>query len=242
MTLPRLTDDPSKNAYGSMLRKARQQTLGPEAERRIAAAILAPTAVVAKPTTSTMPAIVVKAVIGLGALALVSTFALSRRSTQLEPVTTLRETPAASANVAPSFEAPAGASVSVSVHDLPQVAVATSAPAVTARPNATPAPIDDLAAEAALLRATREDIANGRSSEALRKLDRYDARFGAKGAMLEEASVERVEALQLAGRRAEARTLASRLLSDRPDGAFARKLRSLLTKLESNASDDGDSK
>ncbi|AKV02670.1 hypothetical protein AKJ09_09333 [Labilithrix luteola] len=238
MTLPRLTDDPSKSAYGSMLRKARRESLSPEAEQRIAAAVLAPAVAMAKPASSALRGLVAKGAIGLSALALVCTFAVARRSSDVSPVAAPLAAAAASTNtalgeaVSPLESAPAE-HATVSVHDLPPVAAGRAA---------APTPSDDLAAEAALLRATREDIANGRSREALRKLGQYDARFGSKGAMLEEASVERVEALQQAGRSTEARALATRLLAERPDGAFARKLRSLLTSLESPYPVSNDSK
>ena len=112
------------------------------------------------------------------------------------------------------------------MHDLPAVADRPTAPRAASTDDD-----DNLGAEAASLRAVREDITSGRGGDALRKLDRYDVRFGAKGAMREEAQVQRVEALLQVGKTREANELAARLLAAHPTGPFARKLRSLMSTM-----------
>ncbi|MBX3213874.1 MAG: hypothetical protein KF850_17680 [Labilithrix sp.] len=234
MTLPRLTDDPAKARFASMLRKAREESLSPAAERRIAAAVLAPSEAIATARPTSRRALVTKGALGLSALALVTAFAVSRseaprsEAPTADPPGVRRDEVGA---VAAPEPAPSGDVAALSVHDLPTAAP----PASAGRPASADAPApeaDDLGAEAAFLRSVREDIAAGRGQEALRKLARYDERFRGRGAMGEEAAVERVEALLQVGRAREADALATRLLAERPNGPFARKLRSLLSRPE----------
>jgi hypothetical protein len=161
-----------------------------------------------------------------GATSLPTTARTSRGSSDVDHVD---ERPAAP----PHRDEPA-----LSVHDLPEPKKSSRVEGrfrpTPVAPVAPPA-VDTLAAEAAFLRAVREDIANGRGSDALHKLDQYRARFGNKGAMGEEASVERVEALFQSGDARSARALGERLLEGHPNGPFARKLRSLLVRQETRA-------
>lgn len=245
MTMPRLIDDPSKARYGSMLRKAQRETLSPEAEARIAAAVLGASAAPAEaPGRTTMNALLAKGAIALSAIALITTTVLWSRSADrptgpTPAVTPMQPIQLGAEQLIPT-PAPAplpSAAATLSVHDLPEAVPS----ALVARPLARAASDDSLGAEAAFLRSVREDIGMGRSADALRKLDQYDARFGKKGAMAEEAAVERVEALLQAGKAPEARALATRLLADRPNGTFARKLRSLVAGSGSVMPTDTDS-
>ncbi|MDF2697488.1 MAG: hypothetical protein K0S65_5871, partial [Labilithrix sp.] len=226
MTLRRFSADPSKAAYASMLRKARDESLSAEAEQRILAAITAPSPALAKPTAiSGLRGLVAKGALGASFLALVTAAIVSRETRATTPPVAappvVSALPVVDAPPVPSSPVQAAG---LSVHDLPSASVALIASAPVPTPSAVGE--DSLGAEAALLRAVREDISSGRGEEALRKLDRYHARFGQKGAMREEASVERVEALLQTGADGDARTLGTRLLAERPDGPFARKLRS----------------
>ena len=251
MTLRRLTDDPTKARLGAMLRKAREESLSADAEQRIAAVVLAPTAVVPPAPPSSPRGPLVKGALGLSSLAVVAAFAVSLVANDGQgPAPS--QTDAVSAREGEGEGAHATAEpvqtheVGLSVHDLPAVTPTSELPdpppIASAKPESTTtasthghrttgaaaAPVDSLGEEAALLRSVREDLSAGRTQQTLRKLDRYDDRFGSHGAMREEAAVTRVEALLQAGRTSEAHSLGSRLLAERPNGAFARKLRSLL--------------
>ena len=252
MTLRRLTDDydSTNPRLGAMLRKAREESLSADAEHRIAAVVLAPTAVVPPAPPSSPRGLLVKGELGLSALAVVATFAASivssdgdRSGRSHTDTVSSRQDEGAH----PSAEPVQTHDVGLSVHDLPAVTPTTrelhdAPPVASAKPESTPttsshgprttaaaaAPVDNLGEEAARLRSVREELSAGRTQQALRKLDQYDDRFRSNGAMREEAAVMRVEGLLQAGRTSEAHALGSRLLVERPNGAFARKLRSLL--------------
>lgn len=250
MTLRRLTDDPSKPHLGAMLRKAREESLSADAEHRIAAVVLAPTAVLPPAPPSSPRGLLVKGAIGLSSLAVVAAFAVSMVASDGQgparshtDTVSSREGEGARASAEPAQTHEVG----LSVHDLPAVTPTTrelpdAPPVASAKPESTPttsshghrttgaaaAPVDSLGEEAAFLRSVREDLSASRTQQALRKLDQYDDRFRSNGAMREEAAVMRVEGLLQAGRTSEAHALGSRLLVERPNGAFARKLRSLL--------------
>lgn len=249
MTLRRLTDDPTKARLGAMLRKAREESLSEDAEHRIAAIVLAPTAIVPPAASPSPRGLPIKGALGLSAL-VVAAFAVSIVASDghrpgPSPTETVSSREGEGAQ--PSAEPVQTQEEGLSVHDLPAVTPTTTAlhdapPVANVKPESVPptssagprttaaaaAPADSLGEEAARLRSVREDLSAGRTREALRKLDQYDERFGSHGAMREEAAVTRVEALLQAGRTSEANTLGSRLLVERPNGAFARKLRSLL--------------
>lgn len=252
MTLRRLTDDydSTNPRLGAMLRKAREESLSADAEHRIAAVVLAPTAVVPPAPPSSPRGLLIKGAIGLSSLAVVAAFAVSMVASDGQgparsPTDTVssREGEGAHASAEPVQTHEVG----LSVHDLPAVTptreLPDAPPVASAKPESTPttsslgprttgaavaAPVDSLGEEAAFLRSVREDLSASRTQQALRKLDQYDDRFRSNGAMREEAAVMRVEGLLQAGRTSEAHALGSRLLVERPNGAFARKLRSLL--------------
>lgn len=214
MTFPRLTEDPSKVAFRSMLKKAREDSLSPEAQRRIEAALHA--APILVPRATGLRSLFAKGVLALSALVVVGVVVTHRTPpapsvVPAPPAPSIPAAPVPTAEEQPTF----------SVHDLPE------APVVPAPSHAPVVEDDRLGREAALLRAVREDIAAGRGDDALTKLDGYDRSFHGTGAMGEEAAVERVEALRETGDVERARALASKLLAERPDGPFARKLRAL---------------
>ncbi len=250
MTLRRLADDPTKPRLGAMLRKARAESLSADAEHRIAEVVLAPTAVVPPAPPSAPRGLLIKGALGLSSLAVVAAFAVSMvASDEQGPARPHTDTVSSrqGEGAHASSEPVQPPEVGLSVHDLPAVTPTTrelqdGPPVASAKLGSTPttsshgsrttaaaaAPVDSLGEEAALLRSVREDLSAGRTQQALRKIDQYDDRFGSHGAMREEAAVTRVEALLQVGRTSEANTLGSRLLVERPNGAFARKLRSLL--------------
>ena len=235
MTLRRLTDDPTKPRLGAMLRKAREESLSADAERRIAAVVLAPTAVVPPAPPSGPRGVLIKGALGLSALAVVAAFALSTVTSdghRAVPSHTDMVSPREGEGAHASAEPVQAHEVGLSVHDFPAVTPTTrklpdAPPVASAKPESTPtasshghrttaaaaAPVDSLGEEAALLRSVREDLSASRTQQALRKLDQYDDRFGSHGAMREEAAVTRVEGLLQAGRTSEANTSWARAFS-----------------------------
>ena len=117
---------------------------------------------------------------------------------------------------APSATAPAPVASAASDD---QAASATSA---SIRP--PPPPASSLKAEAALLESVRSALASSRSDRALAALDEYAAHFPS-GALSEEASVLRVEALLAAGRTDDARRAAALFEQTHPSSSYAPSLR-----------------
>lgn len=103
---------------------------------------------------------------------------------------------------------------------------ADPAPAVAAQPAQTVAG-DVLAEEIARLDAIRHLLAANRLAPALSALQSYERDY-AGGSLRQEATLLRIEALQRAGRRAEARVLAERYLADNPDSPHGPRIRALV--------------
>jgi hypothetical protein len=101
------------------------------------------------------------------------------------------------------------------------------APAVDPAPVAEPVPRAALAEEIARLDAVRRLLAANRLAPALAALQSYERDY-ARGALRQEATLLRIEALQRAGRRAEARDLAGRYLADNPDSPHGPRIRALV--------------
>ncbi len=116
---------------------------------------------------------------------------------------------------APPLPAPA---ITVQAPDPSVEAPAKPAPAAAARVSAQPS----LQAEITALDAARHALARGDSSV----LDRYLAEHP-RGALREQALWMKVSNLEQAGRRAEARAAAKRLLASYPGGAFAARARAV---------------
>ncbi len=110
-----------------------------------------------------------------------------------------------------------------------QVPIAQPAPPVVAQPvkPAQPATADALAEEIARLDAVRHLLAANRLAPALAALQSYERDY-AGGSLRQEATLLRIEALQRAGERTEARSLARRYLADNPDSPHGPRIRALV--------------
>jgi hypothetical protein len=92
-------------------------------------------------------------------------------------------------------------------------------------------PSSTLGDEVALLDAARRELAAGRPDGALQRCDEYRTRF-AGGALVEEATYVRMEALGQAGRREQAAAQAQALLRDFPKSAHRQRARALVEQKE----------
>jgi hypothetical protein len=134
--------------------------------------------------------------------------------------------PEASSPRAPSVAQPSVAQPSVATTAPPPAPIAT--PAETVEPTAA----DDSAATPALadeisrLDTVRKLLAANRAKPALAALRNYD-REHPSGALRQEATLLRIEALHRAGDRERARTLAERFLAEHPDSPHAPRIRAL---------------
>jgi hypothetical protein len=88
-------------------------------------------------------------------------------------------------------------------------------------------PSDSLELEVTLLGAARRELAAGNAGEALRALDAYE-KAATRHALAAEATLLRVRALVSSGRHAEATALVARYTRDRPNDAYAKKLKELV--------------
>ncbi len=77
----------------------------------------------------------------------------------------------------------------------------------------------------------RRDLAAGFAEKALARLDHYEAEY-AKGRLLDEAKVVRIEALLTAGRRVEAVMVGDRVLQEHAESPYAVRVRTLLGNRE----------
>jgi outer membrane protein assembly factor BamD (BamD/ComL family) len=84
-----------------------------------------------------------------------------------------------------------------------------------------------LAQEVAVLDNARRALADGRATEALGALDRYERSFP-RGHMGQEVAFVRMQALIQSGDRAGATLLAERFLQTHPDSPLAPRVRELL--------------
>jgi hypothetical protein len=89
---------------------------------------------------------------------------------------------------------------------------------------AKPKPDDDVAGEAALIRAAHAALARGDGAEALSALDRHTARYP-HGALVEERQAARVFALCASGRVAEARDAAAAFVGESPRSPMVAQVR-----------------
>lgn len=129
----------------------------------------------------------------------------------------------------------------ISPHALPDVSQRKSSTSnvrrsagTAARAEAPPrAPVADdaLARETALIDDTRRAVTAGDGARALALLEVHDREFSA-GAFQLDAGVLRIEALERAGRSAEAERLARDFLSRHPAGSYARRARAALERIE----------
>jgi hypothetical protein len=122
-----------------------------------------------------------------------------------------------------------------SLPDAPPAREATAAPPSARRVATAPAntPIDDaLARETAAIDAARRALAAGEAARTLDLLAAHDREFPA-GVFMLDAGVLRIEALERAGRTAEAKRLGDEFLASHPDGSYARRVRTALDRMSS---------
>jgi hypothetical protein len=133
------------------------------------------------------------------------------------------------ATEAPKVEpAPAALPLAPSPEAPPEAKVAEQNP--TAPPSAhrvTPtSEAASMAAQVALFDRVTEALDGKRSAQALENLDTFERRFPS-GALSQEATVLRIEALYQAGRRREGEALSDRFLADHPTSTHAEHVRQL---------------
>lgn len=155
-------------------------------------------------------------VLGLGAPVVV---ALSRGHAP-------EERPAARVETPPREQTSISVIHTTSTISAPQTASRTSSPAVRNHPRPAVAP-DTLPAEIAALDGARAALRNQQPAKALALLDGYDGNFP-HGALREEASVVRIEALVVAGEMDEARRRTDAFTSSHPTSPHVARLRRLL--------------
>lgn len=202
-----------------LLRAGSSEEPPPEALRRLAAT-LGVRAPVVQPSpagssvtgalATKLPLATILASATGAALVLGATLWLSMRSTEAEP-------------------APAARTAAPHVVESQPRAAEVEAPAVEPAPVAArqPAPRAALAEEIARLDAVRQLLAANQLAPALAALQSYERDY-AGGSLRQEATLLRIEALQRAGRRAEARALAERYLADNPDSPHGPRIRALV--------------
>lgn len=93
---------------------------------------------------------------------------------------------------------------------------------------------DALARETALVDSARRALATGDPTRALRLLDEHRLEFRS-GAFILDAEVLRIEALERAGRTAEAGRLAHEFLARHPEGSYARRVRTVRDRMANMA-------
>ena len=123
----------------------------------------------------------------------------------------------------------------------PTAAVRVTQPAITP-PAAAPAEDEvahkerrprSLAQEIASLDQVRQLLAKGQAGQALGALRRH-ARLYADGALSQEASLLRIEALLRAGEPAHARVLAARFLKEHPDSPHQERVRAFVSQADAS--------
>jgi hypothetical protein len=98
------------------------------------------------------------------------------------------------------------------------------------RPRAT----SDIAAEIRLLDAAKRHLQGGRLTEAMAALDEYRSRFP-KGALGQEATVLRIEALEKSGQHGTAQTLARRFVRKHRSSTYVARVSRLVGGLDTEA-------
>jgi hypothetical protein len=134
------------------------------------------------------------------------------------------------AESAPQIETPALAPAfapRVTILPAPSSSVVRAATAPAKTTHVAPLP---LSGEIALVQQAARALASGEPSMALRVLDTYGSQYPG-GALAEEASVLRAQALARTGEATQARALAERLIAADPQGVFARRLRDVIDQV-----------
>jgi hypothetical protein len=104
---------------------------------------------------------------------------------------------------------------------------ASPSASISASASTSASPSASLDLEVTLLGAARRELAAGNAGEALRALDAYE-KAATRHALAAEATLLRVRALVASGRRAEASAFVVRYTRDRPNDAYAKKLKELV--------------
>lgn len=104
---------------------------------------------------------------------------------------------------------------------------AASAAFAPIAPASSSAPQDTFSAEIAQIDAARRALARGDGAAALQRIARYEADFDTPH-FGQEATVLRVQALELTGQRDRAEQLARRFLASHPNSALAPRVRTLI--------------
>jgi hypothetical protein len=130
----------------------------------------------------------------------------------------------------------------VAVDQLPQALPPQAAPK-NSNPSSNPIPHsvsgasasaedkDSFREQLALVESARHSLSQGKASDCLATLRRYDTKYP-MGLFTAEVQVVRVEALMAAGQSDKAYDLARRLVAEAPHGPYADRLRALLSKTE----------
>jgi hypothetical protein len=132
----------------------------------------------------------------------------------------------------PKLEIPRTTPPAPTAHETPPASPPAQPTPSALTPERAPAPPPmgtTLADEVNALDEARRALDSGEAESSLRALDAYDLRFGQRR-LGPEATLLRIEALLALGRSEGARQLGDRLLAADPSGAYAQRVRSLLTK------------
>jgi len=161
-----------------------------------------------------------KVALGLGVVALIGAFVLTRQSDVTPPVATVKPAAAPVVVAAPVLATPQEAAPSVS--PLPPVeAPAASAPARTAASADANA---DLSEQIRLIEAARAGVAAHDAKAAKAALDTYAAKFP-RGSFGQEALVLRIRAIEQAGDSARATALAKSFVARFPNSPHVARLK-----------------
>ena len=164
-----------------------------------------------------------KAALGLGVVALIGAFVLTRQDDVTPPVATVKPAAAPVVVAAPVVEAPQEAAPAVS--PLPPVEEPALAPtAHAARTDASAAANADLGEQIRLIEAARAGVAAHDAKAATAALDTYAAKFP-RGSFGQEAMVLRIRAIDQSGDSARATALAKSFVARFPSSPHVARLK-----------------
>jgi TolA-binding protein len=152
----------------------------------------------------------------------------SSKATPAMVTVTATPTPTPTATATPTPTPTPTATPPAEVPPPPQPPLAATPPAVEPRPPAPPPPLG-LGQQVAALDHARDALASGNAGGALRQLDEYDRQFP-RGALAQEATALRIEALLQQGHRDAAVLLAERFLASNPKSPHAARIRLLVER------------
>jgi hypothetical protein len=114
--------------------------------------------------------------------------------------------------------------------------VAPDAPGAGPEPAPAPAPRADLSGEIASIDGVRSALGAGAAAQALARLDAHDAAFGG-GALAQEATLLRIQALVKLGRRGEAVALGRAFVTAHPTSTHATRVRAIVPEIRAGEGD-----